>query len=316
MYFHSAWRHEYPITTRPMHDWNYVTIQGKGVYVGDTLTVMNPSTAWYGEGDEKIYIDSETFPSHLGTGTEDYYSYAWGMAPFWSSAFISMPKRDGDTRDDWSGYTTTSRVRLLDGITFSSALRLDMEIWHAASCKEEYSVACFWYARPGATSNRAPSPEEAIKPLPEMENTVKSAIECESMAVTAKSENLIFEVQSAGLVEGSWSNGRQLFVQNDKVGGFVELKVPVLRAGKYRILLYATRSWDYGVVRINVNGSTARDVDLWSAIASPTGPIDLGIFTVKGSSVALRVEAIGTNPKSTGKRYFFGLDCVVARPIK
>ena len=31
------------------------------------------------EGDEKVYVDGESFPSHIGTGTEDYYGYAWGM---------------------------------------------------------------------------------------------------------------------------------------------------------------------------------------------------------------------------------------------
>ena len=38
---------------------------------------MNPVEAWWGEGDEKVFVDGEKFPSHFGTGTEDYYGYAW-----------------------------------------------------------------------------------------------------------------------------------------------------------------------------------------------------------------------------------------------
>ena len=42
MYFHAGWRGQYPVKTRPRSDWNYVTLKGRGVYVGDTLTIMNP----------------------------------------------------------------------------------------------------------------------------------------------------------------------------------------------------------------------------------------------------------------------------------
>jgi hypothetical protein len=165
MHFHANWRHEHPINTRPMSDWNYIEIQGQGVYVGDTLTVFSPVPQWYGEGDERVYIDGEKSPSHLGTGTEDYYGYAWGMAHRFDSPFISMPKRSSRGRNDWRGYTTTSRVRLLDSIPMRKSLRFDMEIWNWADTKVGYAAGKFWYARPGATSNRGPSPDEAAQEL-------------------------------------------------------------------------------------------------------------------------------------------------------
>ncbi|MFM7137323.1 MAG: DUF2961 domain-containing protein, partial [Planctomycetota bacterium] len=46
-------------------NWNYGTIAGKGVYVGDSLSLYNrPATQgslgpWWGEGDEKIFVDGE-----------------------------------------------------------------------------------------------------------------------------------------------------------------------------------------------------------------------------------------------------------------
>ena len=138
MHFHATWRHQYPIETRQAAgtmDWNYLEATGQGVYVGDTLTVFSPSPAWYGEGDERVYIDGERMPSHMGTGTEDYYGYAWGMARHFDSPFISMPQRDGRSREDWRGYTTTSRLRLLDGIPWQRSLKFDMEIWDWAATK-------------------------------------------------------------------------------------------------------------------------------------------------------------------------------------
>ena len=173
MHFHATWRHQYPIETKKATgtmDWNYLEATGQGVYVGDTLTVFSPSKAWFGEGDERVYIDGGNgrLPQHMGTGTEDYYGYAWGMARQFSSPFLSMPRRDGTARDDWRGYTTTSRVRLLDEIPFQKSLKFDMEIWDWEATKLGYSAATFWYARPGATSNRKPMPEEAASPIVEL----------------------------------------------------------------------------------------------------------------------------------------------------
>ena len=63
--------------------------------MGDTLAVVNGAAAWWGEGDEKIYVDDESFPSHFGTGTEDYYGYAWCRAKSFSSPFHANRKGAG-----------------------------------------------------------------------------------------------------------------------------------------------------------------------------------------------------------------------------
>lgn len=77
LYFHANWRQERGIPTRSQRDWNYISVSGKGVYMGDSLAVFNPVTSWWGEGDEKIYQDGAPFPTHFGTGSEDYYGYAY-----------------------------------------------------------------------------------------------------------------------------------------------------------------------------------------------------------------------------------------------
>ncbi|HET6327795.1 MAG TPA: DUF2961 domain-containing protein, partial [Planctomycetaceae bacterium] len=65
MHFHAKWRAE-ALKTRPFRDWTYCDIKGKGVFVGDMLSLVNPVRAWWGEGDEKIFVDGETFPSWFG----------------------------------------------------------------------------------------------------------------------------------------------------------------------------------------------------------------------------------------------------------
>ncbi|WP_282123106.1 glycoside hydrolase family 172 protein [Algibacter mikhailovii] len=178
MYFNAAWRGKYPVPTRPYSDWNYVTLKGRGVYVGDALTVMNPVAKWWGEGDEKIWVDDEDFPSIFGTGTEDYYAYSWGgrSTDFYEHPFHAQPKcyvynklnRKKTKEKNTSGYSTETRSRALDVMPFSSSLQLDMEIWSWTDCEMGYGVGMYWYGDRETTSNRKPNKNEVLNvpPLP------------------------------------------------------------------------------------------------------------------------------------------------------
>jgi hypothetical protein len=170
MYFHADWHEEAPLTAPPFKDWNYIGIVGKGKYAGDVLTVYSDPKNWWGEGDEKIYIDGESFPSHLGTGMEDYYGYAWGLANYFSSPFISMPSRDARGKGDWRGYNTVERIRLLDNIPFETSLKVDMEAW-IVKAGVSFSVTCFWYGAAGATANIRPDTAAVIRMLPDFAGT-------------------------------------------------------------------------------------------------------------------------------------------------
>ena len=82
------------LPTRPFRDWHVAGIQGQGHLVGTVLDVENPpAAAWWGEGDEKIYVDGEAFPSLFGTGTEDYFGYAWSTH---GALRARLPRADGD----------------------------------------------------------------------------------------------------------------------------------------------------------------------------------------------------------------------------
>lgn len=135
-------------------DLNFVTLSGKGVYIGDGIALFNTTYAWWGEGDEKVFVDGEAFPSHIGTGTEDYYGYAWCRPEtFTDHPFIAQPCGNGSYSP---AYTTNTRLRALDGIPFDKSLRFDMELWHWAKGYIDYACSAFWYAMPGTTSNIAP----------------------------------------------------------------------------------------------------------------------------------------------------------------
>ena len=323
MRFHGNWRQQYPLPTRPLKDWNYIEAEGRGVYVGDTLAIMNPVAKWWGEGDEKIWVDGEGFPSHFGTGTEDYYGYAWGgrSNDFYTKPFHAQPRCGPRT----FGHNTQTRTRVLDAIPFTKSLKLDMEVWHSADCSVAYAAATYWYARPGATSNRGPEPKEAARdipapptkpPAPERKRpqgkplTIPGAIEFEDFRPSAKSDGVMLTLQP--FARYRWSGGKQWLVRTRKVGDFVEFTVPATQVGKQTIILHGTKARDYGQFRISVNGkAVGRMFDFYSPEVVKTGPVDLGECHPDKGKFVLRFEVVGSNANATGAKTYIGLDGLV-----
>ena len=169
MYFNSSWRSENHMATDKVVDWNYLKVEGKGVYVGDTLALFNKALlphprgtgTWWGEGDEKIFVDKEPFPSTIGTGTEDYYGYSWGVGGRFEAPFHAMPRGDANGNYTKPGQTTNTRVRSLDRIPFKSHLQFDMELLHwQKTAKVDYAATTHWYAMDGAVGNGELTPEK------------------------------------------------------------------------------------------------------------------------------------------------------------
>ena len=101
-----------------------------------------------------------------------------------------------------------------------------------------------------------------------------------------------------------------------KAGEWVDLELPVAAEGRYHVIVYLTKARDYGIVRFPVNGKPlGPTIDCFHAdTVVSTGAIDLGTVDLQKGTATLRVEVVGTNPKSDGLRYMWGLDCVVLKP--
>src|SRR5436305_13827818 len=56
---------------------------GRGHFAGVTMSVVQNQDGWWGEGDDMFFIDGETTPSIVGTGSEDYFlgAYDFGGRP-------------------------------------------------------------------------------------------------------------------------------------------------------------------------------------------------------------------------------------------
>jgi hypothetical protein len=343
MHFHAGWRGETEISTiggQGTRDWNFITIEGTGVYVADTLSVSNESPLWWGEGDEKISIDGEAFPSHFGTGTDHYYGIAWCSTALFGNPFHAQARADGKERNNW-GWTTMSRVRPLDVIPFEKSLKFDLEVWHWDTTRMSYESTAFWYARGGVRSNAENSPEKvgatARQPTPlptPFMMTLPGGVvhEAETLKQQSSAAGIGGVVQvMSGFKPSAWSNDEHLFVNTRKIGDSITLRVPAGGAaaagaaagaggGAARLMLFATKSWDFAIVRVFVNDAPAGgDIDLSSGQLSrcePTGPIDLGVHTPINGEFLVRVEVAGSNPRAAVPRTYFGIDAIGVTPVK
>ena len=339
MYFHAGWRGQYPVPTQPRSDWNYITAKGRGVYVADTLTIMNPQPSWWGEGDAKIWVDAEDFPSLFGTGTEDYYAYSWGgvSTDFYEHPFHAQPfsfrynklnrKQKAGERDT-RGFSTESRSRALDTIPFESSLQLDMEVWSGADCDMGYQVGVMWYGFAETTSNRNPETEEVLNvpPLPDMsdakksekklesvgvhdEGAFKNAIEFDPNMVISKPEKIEPRVQKLNRFKGKWNKNDHVFFSGVEIGDVIEVRIPTTGTSAQNLILNATQAPDYGMLRFYVNGElTGPEIDFYAQKPIPSGAVKLGNFTPVDGAFILRVEVLDSGPKSKGT--LFGLDCI------
>ncbi len=310
MLFHAKWRAEFDVPTRPMIDWNYLTATGRGVFAGVAFAIDNPVRDWWGEGDEKIYVDGESFPSHFGTGTEDYYGYAWCWPVTFTHAYHAQPRVDGPGN---YGRTSVNRFHVLDRIPFAKDFKFDMELWHwNQSCKVNMAVVAYWYARPGATDAFKPIKAEqtVLKPMPVyVAPRVAGAIEGEKLKivrVTGTAEPQEWDGVSAG--SHLWWNAGM------KPGDVLAVEFPAPKAGKYRVLARFLRARDYGIHQLAINGSNAGEpMDFYNPDVAPSKEIDLGVFELKKTANELSATVVGANDKAI-KSYMLGLDYLLLRP--
>ena len=120
-YFYAQYRQEYPVEKGK--DYLILETEGKGHYVGTVLAARFRSPAWYGEGDEKIYIDGEAKPSIWGTGTEDYFLSAWGLQTA-STPYFGVPYFD---QRGIGGHTSAYRWHVADPMPFDEGIKVTIE---------------------------------------------------------------------------------------------------------------------------------------------------------------------------------------------
>jgi len=267
MYFGSSWHEYHNIKTAGAEsvggtgehfDINYIDIEGKGVYVGDAVTVFNTVDAWWGEGDEKIFVDGESFPSSIGTGTEDYYGYAWCRPETFSHPFIAQPTGAGNFHP---GMTVNMRYRALDGIPFEENISSNIELWHWAPTLINYALTSYYYIFPGAEINIERDSTAVSGAVPRNRTDIIRPVMDEDGIIEGEfMDVMLVEGGTAGtqfISSWDWSNKGQLWWRNGAPGDKLIARFVVPETGRYIISARLSRARDYGIVSFEINGENA-----------------------------------------------------------
>jgi hypothetical protein len=304
LYLHAQWLSDYG-STRPMRDLEFLDVRGNGYFIGSNLHVSNPTPAWWGEGDEKFYVDGESFPSTFGTGTEDYYGYAWCSPQIFEQPYHSQNRCDGPGN---FGNTNLSRWQVFDPIPFTKLLKFDLEMWLWQDVKAGFTRTVFWYAAPGGTPPRAIDRARLMAPEVARPRPMLGAIEGEMLTILRNTGG------EASKQDGFWdiSGESQLWWVDNKPGDQLSLSIPVAKAGRYEVIGNFCHAVDYGIHRLTLNGKAVAAIDFYSP-ALGWKKQSLGVFDLPTGNVELTVECVGNYPKAEPRR-MFGLDYLLLVP--
>lgn len=155
--FRARWSGAHTFDTRTASDWTILQTRGEGWYVGTRLNITNPAALWWGEGDEKVFVDGEATPSFFGTGTEDYFGYAWCSNERFTTPWFGQPRATPTM--NW-GRSALYRWHVGDAIPFTKSLHFKLEVLHwintVSSVKLEEDAIAYWYAPACQPSEQAP----------------------------------------------------------------------------------------------------------------------------------------------------------------
>ncbi len=312
-YFYARYRQEYPVEKGK--DYLILDTQGKGHFVGMVLSVRTRSPSWFGEGDEKIYIDGEKEASIWGTGTEDYFLSAWGLkttsTPYFGTAYF----------DQWGivgGHTSAYRWHINDPIVFNTGIRVTIEHFgwmspdenpdrksHSWNEREDdYSSVALWY-QTGASTFDPATTHAKDRALPNLDEIVYAN------KFTDKKYHGGGEAVTQQL--GIYAEKQLLYKPPGQKDAWIEIPFEVKEKEKEprRLLLVMTQSYDFGRYQAYLNGvKIGAEVDLYSAEITSREHHVLDFWPDPGK-YKLRLECVGRNAASTG--HYLGIESVRLR---
>ena len=311
-YFYAQYHQEYPVE----HGKDYVILdtRGRGHYVGTVLAVRTRSPAWFGEGDEKIYIDGEAKPSIWGTGTEDYFLCAWGLKQT-STPYFGVPYFD-----QWGivgGHTSAYRWHINDPIVFNKGIKVTFEHfgWIAPDenpkfkstswneREDDYASVAFWY-QTGEPTFAARAPHARERKLPNLERIIAYGRDFMDAANHGSG--------SANSQQLDLYDGPQLLYQPKEANGaWVEIPFEVKKKEPLRLLLNMTKSYDFGEYQASLQGvNIGETMDFYSPKVV-NEEFHLLDFWPDPGQYRLRLACVGKNQQSTG--YYCGIESVRLR---
>jgi len=261
LHFRARWRvdHELIASNRDVQDLPFLLAHGRGLYVGTTSILLNPNPvptpygSWWGEGDEKVFVDDEAQPSLFGTGSEDYYNYSWSSPDIFFFPYCGQPRNDGPGN---RGFVTNYRWHILDPVPFTRNIRFFMELYsHERTPGLSYARIGYHYAAPGITDDHLAIMPEDLRPLELPEGWEPAARMGARNSVMHPAEELIADRRNTEFLPGRlWAGGKVLTWRPRSESETKTFKLPIAEDGTYRIHITAALTPASGRLALRLNG--------------------------------------------------------------
>jgi len=229
--------------------------------------VPTPYGSWWGEGDEKIFVDNDVRPSTFGTGSEDYFNYSWSVPDIFGFAYCGQPRDDGPAN---RGFVVNHRWHVLDAIPFAKHLAFYMELYsHERTEGVSYARLAYHYGAPGLRDDHVDLTNEDVRPPVLPANWQPAARMGARGSTFFQAEDVLADKANTTLTEGNlWAGGRLLVWRPAKAGNEISFRLPVRQAGRYAVRITAALRPGSGRVSAKLDGKDvgfggdAKTVDL------------------------------------------------------
>ena len=156
-YFHAVYRQEHPVERGRAYT-VLDGVRGRGCFVGVTLAAgMNGHNTCWVEGEAKMYLDGDVYPTLNYTGTEDYFcgSYAFGndiilnRYQTFSGLYAGLYAIYGNDRT--AQYNGQQRFLLYrwhvkDPVYFDQSFRMTLDnLGWTGPRYDDYTTVAYWY---------------------------------------------------------------------------------------------------------------------------------------------------------------------------
>ena len=320
MRFHSNWQRMIPRTDDRAPDAQMLSVTGTGRYVGTVLHVYQYiDDIWWGEGDEKFFVDGEKFPSIFGTGSEDYFGYAWCGSSLFNTPFIGQSRCDGspstgDRQVQGHGNKVDYRFHMTDNVPFFTSLEANMEKYLSEDV-DAYAAITFFYLTPDTSENHAAEAPAREDRLFNVDRISGPSLEYLSFYLNSRfirtDSSALPWLQGMGEFGDDWHGNLQLFWQNTSQNRYVEYLLSVPEGDNYDVVVSLTGAPDYGIYEFLLDGKPVGRADGYTSGVT-LNEVSLGTAFLSEGEHILQIRCVGKNPRAS--RYYFGLNSLTLEP--
>ncbi len=262
MHFRARWRVNHDLVADSgdrAQDLPFVLARGRGVYVGTAIMLFNPnavptpSGSWWGEGDEKIFVDDELRPSTYGTGSEDYFNYSWSSPDIFLYPYCGQPRNDGPAN---RGFVVNQRWHILDALPFDKSIAFFMELYsHERTPNFSYARIAYHYGRPGMIDDSVGITGEDVRHLEYRELWEPAARRGSANSTFFQTEDLCPDKSAIKLMDGlRWAGGTLCVWTPSGKEDRLALELPVESAGRYIVRVTAATGPDSAPLTATLDG--------------------------------------------------------------